>query len=147
MPMARITLFWCFENYIFLTRMMEFQVKFCHHSGLRLWRTWMLFLTKSKGHKSKFPISGMYRFCFIDLKVHFWWPNKWLFWGRSSWNTLYMKSHLTFIEVAMPRENDAVAMKKIIELHLISLNDVRKCRYFFLYLYSQTSHRWIRLTL
>ena len=47
-----------------------------------------------------------------------------------------MKSHLTFIEVAMPRENDAVAMKKIIELHLISLNDVRKCRYFFFFTFT-----------
>ena len=28
-------------------------------------------VTKSKGYKSKFPISGMYRFCFYDLKVHF----------------------------------------------------------------------------
>jgi len=31
----------------------------------------------------------MYRFCIYDLKVPFWWPNKCLFWGRSSWNTLY----------------------------------------------------------
>ena len=56
--------------------MMEYQVKFCHHSGPRLWRTRMLFSTKSKGHKSNFRISWMYRSCFYDLKVHFWWPNK-----------------------------------------------------------------------
>ena len=89
MPMARITLFWCFEKNIFLNRMMEFQVKFCHHSGLRLWRTGMLFSTKSKGHKSNVRISWMYRYCFYDLKVHFWWPNKHLKCNISSWNTLY----------------------------------------------------------
>ena len=36
----------------------------------------MLLSTKSKGHKSNFRISWMYRSCFYDLKVHFWWPNK-----------------------------------------------------------------------
>ena len=46
------------------------QVKFCHHSGQRLWRTGMLFSTKSKGHKSNFRISWMYRSHFYDLKVH-----------------------------------------------------------------------------
>ena len=88
--MAKITLFWCFEKNIFLNRMMEFQVKFCHHSGLRPWRTGMLFSTKSKGHKSKFPISWLCRSCFYDLKVHFWWPNRRLFWCKSSLNTLYL---------------------------------------------------------
>ena len=57
MLLAEITLFSCFEKNIFLNRMMEFQVKFCHHSGLRLWRTEMLFLTKSKGHKSNVRLS------------------------------------------------------------------------------------------
>ena len=39
--------------------------------------SWPLFkLTKSKGHKSNFHISQMYRLCFYNLKVHFWWPNK-----------------------------------------------------------------------
>jgi hypothetical protein len=38
--------------------MMEFQVKFCHHSGLRLWRTGMLFSTKSKGHKQGMSCEG-----------------------------------------------------------------------------------------
>ena len=42
----------------------------------RLWRPWMLLSTKSKGHKSNFRISEMYRFCFYDLKVHFLLPNK-----------------------------------------------------------------------
>ena len=83
-----ILMFW---KKIFLKRMMEFQVKFCHHSGLRLWRTGMLFSTKSKVHKSKFRISWMYRCSFYDLKVHFWWPNKHLFWFKSSSNTLYEK--------------------------------------------------------
>jgi hypothetical protein len=63
---------------------------FCTHSALRLWRTGMLFSTKSKDHKSKFRISWMCRSCFYDLKVHFWWPNKCLVSLRSSWNTLYM---------------------------------------------------------
>ena len=74
--MARITLFWCFWTKIFLSGMMELQVKFCHLSWLRLWRTGMLFSTKSKDHKSNFRISGMYRYRFYDLKVQFWWPNK-----------------------------------------------------------------------
>ena len=57
--MAKFTIFWCFEKKIFLNRMMEFQVKFCHLSRLGLWRTEMLFSTKSKDHKSKFRISWM----------------------------------------------------------------------------------------
>ena len=69
--------------------MMKFQVKFCHHSELRLWRTGMLFSTKSKCHKSNVHISQMYRYCFYDLKVHFWWPNKCLFSYRQRWNILY----------------------------------------------------------
>ena len=51
---------------------MDFGHSFCW----RLWRPWMLLSTKSKGHKSNFRISWMYRSCFYDLKVHFWWPNK-----------------------------------------------------------------------
>ena len=70
--------------------MMEYQVKFCHHSGPRLWRTRMLFSTKSKGHKSNVHISWMYRYRFYDLKVHFWWPNKRLFSYIQRWNTLYL---------------------------------------------------------
>jgi hypothetical protein len=35
-----------------LNRIIEFQVKFVQPSELRLWRTGMLLLTKSKGHKS-----------------------------------------------------------------------------------------------
>ena len=63
---------------------------FCTHSGLRLWRTGMLFSTKSKGHKSNVRISWMYRYRFYDLKVHFWWPNKRLKCNISSWHTLYV---------------------------------------------------------
>ena len=37
--MAKIILFWCFENINFLGRIMEFQVQFWHPSDLRLWRT------------------------------------------------------------------------------------------------------------
>ena len=70
-----------------LNRMMEFQVKFCHHSGLRLWRTGMLFSTKSKGHKSNFRISEMYRYSCYDLKVHFWWPNECWKHQVLRWNT------------------------------------------------------------
>ena len=36
----------------------EILVKFCTPSELRLWRTGMLLLTKSKGHKSNSPYSG-----------------------------------------------------------------------------------------
>jgi hypothetical protein len=94
--MARITLFWCFDKKIFLNRMMEFQVKFCLHSGLRLWRTGMLSSTKSKCHKSNVPISGMYRYNFYHSKVQLWWPNKSLVSLRSSSNTLYV--NLTFFQ-------------------------------------------------
>ena len=31
----------------------------------------------------------MYRYCFYDLKVHFWWPNKRLFSYIQRWKTLY----------------------------------------------------------
>ena len=74
--MAKITSFWCFWTKIFLNGMMEFQVKFCHLSGLRLWRTGMSFSTKAKDDKSNFRISRMYRYRFYGLKVQFWWPNK-----------------------------------------------------------------------
>ena len=49
---------------------------FWHFFCWRLWRPWMLISTKSKGHKSKFRNSWMYRYSFYNLKVHFWWPNK-----------------------------------------------------------------------
>ena len=73
---------------------------FWHFFCWRLWRPWMLLSTKSMGHKSKFRISWMYRFCFYGLKVHFWWPNKCLFWCNSSLNTLYntrMPFHAVFV--------------------------------------------------
>jgi hypothetical protein len=55
--MARISFFCCFEkiNFGWNYGMMKFQLEFCHPSELRLWRTEMLFLTKSKGHKSNVP--------------------------------------------------------------------------------------------
>ena len=58
----------------------------------RLWRPWMLLSTKSKGHKSNFRISGMYRFCFYDLNVHFWWPDKCSKHQILRLNTLYINS-------------------------------------------------------
>ena len=95
--MARITLFWCFEKYIFLNRMMEFQVKLCYHSGLRLWKTGMLFSTKYKCHKSNFRISWVYRYNFYNLKVNFWCPNKCFFWFRLSLNTLYYQHSISLV--------------------------------------------------
>ena len=62
-------------------------------TGLRLWRTRMLFLTKFKCHKSKFRISWMYRYSLYGLKVHFWWLNECLVSLRSSWNTLYIRKY------------------------------------------------------
>ena len=50
--MAKVSLFCCFEKQFLLNRIMKFQVKFCNPSELRLWRTGMLLLTNSKGHKS-----------------------------------------------------------------------------------------------
>ena len=87
--MARITLFWCFWTKIFLNGMIEFQVKFCHLSGLRLWRTGMLFSTKSKDRKSNFRIAWMYRYSFYDLNVQFWWPYKYSKHQVLCLNTLY----------------------------------------------------------
>ena len=101
--MARITLFWCFEEKKILNRMMEFQVKFCHHSGLRLWRTGMLFSTKSKCHKSKFRISWMYRYSFYGLKVHFWWPNKCLVSLRPYCDTYYYYNQNHLMIKRIPR--------------------------------------------
>ena len=46
--MARIILFCFFEE---KKRIIKFQMKFFHPSELRLRRTGMLLLTKSKGHK------------------------------------------------------------------------------------------------
>ena len=71
---------------------------FWHFFCWRLWRPWMLLSSKSKGHKSKFRISWMYRFHIHGLKVHFWWPNKRLLSRISSLNTLY-GSILTLIAV------------------------------------------------
>ena len=107
--MVRITLFWCFEKKIFLSRMMEFQVKFCHLSELRLWRTGMLFSTKSKCHKSNVRLAWMYRFCFYDSKVHYWWPNKCLKYIISSLNTLFMiKNWQILILVKVPGNSTTV---------------------------------------
>ena len=82
---------------------MDFQVKFCHHSGLRLWRTGMLFSTKSKCHKSNVRFSWMYRSHFYDLKLHFWWPNKCLKYIISSLNTQYMNFNHNKIIFPAPR--------------------------------------------
>ena len=64
----------------------------------RPWRPWMLLSTKFKGHKSNFRISGMYRFCFYDLYVHFWWPNKSSKHQVLSVNTLYV-SNIQYPEI------------------------------------------------
>ena len=98
--MAKITLFWCFEKKIFLSRMMEFQVKFCHHSELRLWRTGMLFSTKYKCRKSNFRISWMCRYCFYDLKVYFWYLIRDLKFDNSCLNTLYLGPIYVLLRVA-----------------------------------------------
>ena len=81
-----------FWEKIFLNRMMEFQVKICHHSGLRLWWTGVLFSTKSKCHKSNVCISSMKRNSFYNLKVHFWWPNMCSKHQVLRLNTLYGKN-------------------------------------------------------
>ena len=50
--MARIILFWCFENRNFLGRNMEFQIQFWHPSDLRLWRTDSVIYVKIDWRKS-----------------------------------------------------------------------------------------------
>ena len=59
-------------------------------------RPWMLLSTKSKGHKSNFFIPWMYKSCFYDLKVHFWWPNKCSKHQVFCSNTLYSQWHHSF---------------------------------------------------
>ena len=103
--MAKIILFWCFEKKIFLSRMMEFQVKSCHHSELRLWRTGMLFSTKSKCHISNFHISWMYRCCFYDLKVYIWCLISGLKFDKACLNTLYVHTNSRgplYVKVHLP---------------------------------------------
>ena len=70
----------------------QYLMIFCHSCCRRLWRPWMVLSTKSNGHKSNVRISWMYRSCFYDLKVHFWWSNKCLLSRISSLNTLYFKN-------------------------------------------------------
>ena len=50
--------------------MMKFQVEFCHPSELRLWRTGMLLLTKSKDHKSNVNCQLTYRYLFHTLEFN-----------------------------------------------------------------------------
>ena len=50
--MAKITLFWCFENINFVGRIMELQVQFWHSSDLTLWRTGYVIYTKIDGWHS-----------------------------------------------------------------------------------------------
>ena len=71
---------------------MEFQVKFCHSSELRLCRTGMLLLTKSKDHKSNVPCQWIHRYLFQSLKLNFKWPFKPLISRISLWNTLQVGS-------------------------------------------------------
>ena len=81
---------------------MDFWHSFCW----RPWRPWMLLSTKFKGHKSNFRISGMYRFCFYDLKVHFWWPNKSSKHQVLSVNTLYIYLQSKYVySTLLPWEN------------------------------------------
>ena len=56
--MSRFALFWCFETNFFQIDSWNFSEILPYLSELRLWRTGMLLLTKSKDHKSNAPKSG-----------------------------------------------------------------------------------------
>ena len=88
--MARIILFWCFENIIFFGRIRKFQVQFWHPSDLRLWRTgyviyvkidwWNSLLLNMHSKKnpqnywSSYP-SETFTFAHFNVR-HPVWPNK-----------------------------------------------------------------------
>ena len=69
-------------------------MKFSHYSGLRLWRTGVLFSTKSKCHKSNFRTSGIYRYPHHNLKAVFSWPPRSSKWCKSIRKTLYTYGEL-----------------------------------------------------
>ena len=54
--MAKIILFWCFENIIFWGRIRKIQVQFWHPSDLRLWRTGRAIYVKNWLMKPKCPM-------------------------------------------------------------------------------------------
>ena len=68
--MARITLFWCFEIYLFFELTPEISVEFNPPSELRLWRTGMLLLTKSKDRKSNSHYSGFPNYLQTKSNLH-----------------------------------------------------------------------------
>ena len=68
---------------------MEFQVKFCHHSELRLWRTRMLLLTKSKGHRSNSHYSGFPNYLQTKSNLHISIYQSQIHQVKTRWETLY----------------------------------------------------------
>ena len=65
-------------------------VEFNPPSELRLWRTGMLILTKSNGHKSNVPYQWIHRQLFYRWKFIFRCPYKAFVSRISLWNTLYI---------------------------------------------------------
>ena len=65
--MARIILFWCFENSNCLGRIMKSQVQFWHPSDLRLWRTGCIFNVKID--ETQIPIAPEHAFKEKSAKI------------------------------------------------------------------------------
>ena len=57
----------------------------------RLWRPWILLLTKSKGHKSNVPCQWTYKYLFHSLKFNFKWPSMAFISHISSSKTMYQR--------------------------------------------------------
>ena len=88
--MARIILFWCFENINIYGRIMKFQVQFWHSSDLRLWRTGYVIYVKidwwnSNAHCSKTCLQRKIN-KIIDPSI----PQSHLQSHISMWDTLYL---------------------------------------------------------
>ena len=68
----------------------EILVKFCTPSELRLWRTGMLLLTKSKGHKSNSPYSGLPNHLQTKSNLHISIRQSQIHCIKCKWETLYV---------------------------------------------------------
>ena len=74
------------DNLAKITYFIDFWHSFCW----RLWRPWMLVLTKSKDHKSNVPCQWIHRQLFYGWMFNFRCPSKAFVSRISLWNTLYV---------------------------------------------------------
>ena len=103
--MARITLFWCFEKKIFLSRMMEFQVKFCHQFRTEAVEDRVVIFNQIQVSYVKFPHLINIQIPFLWLKSVFLMPNKWF----EVWQSMFKhpvgraSTYLSELQVRSPR--------------------------------------------